>query len=395
MKKDWKYIIYLSVVIGIYVVLKLSETKQNNWNVTLAHGDKEPYGTYALNELLPSLFKNVAIKNSYKTIYELKDSIQENGSVLILATGFGAGKEDTEALLDYANNGGTVFISAHYFNDHFADTLGLGTRDYLFKTGNVFNHGDSASLHFSNLRFDTTKIYSYKRDNIHNYFSKVDSVKAAVIAKNDQHLPVTLRFAVGKGQFILNCTPMAFTNIYLLSEDNNEFISNTLSYLPQGDIYRTEYYHLGRMEMETPLRFILTTEPLKWAYYITFLSIVLFMIFEAKRKQRIIPVISPLANTTLEFVSIIGNLYYQKRDHKNIAEKKIQFFFEQVRTNYFLPTANRNEAFVASLAKKSGNSEEKTRFLIKLINHILSSNHISEEMLTDLNERMESFTKRQ
>src|SRR6478609_613904 len=130
MKKDWKYILYLSIVIGIYVVVKLSETKQNDWRVTLAHEDKEPYGTYALDQLLPSLFKNASITNSYKTIYELKDSLKEQSNLVILGTSFFAGKADTEALLNYVNKGGTVFISAHYFSDYLADTLGLSTRDY-------------------------------------------------------------------------------------------------------------------------------------------------------------------------------------------------------------------------------------------------------------------------
>jgi len=184
---------------------------------------------------------------------------------------------------------------------------------------------------------------------------------------------------------------MAFTNIYLLAGTNNEFVSNTLSYLPQSKVYRTEYYHLGRMEAETPLRFILTTEPLKWAYYITFVSILLFMLFEAKRKQRIIPIIPPLANTTLEFVSTIGNLYYQKADHKNIAEKKIQFFLEQIRTNYYLSTNQRDDLFITSLAKKTGNSEETTRSLMKKIDQVLSSSQIDKDTLIDLNGQIEKF----
>jgi hypothetical protein len=200
-----------------------------------------------------------------------------------------------------------------------------------------------------------------------------------------------LRIPIGKGQLLLNCTPMVFTNIYLLAGDNNKFISNTFSYLSQNEVHRTEYYHLGRLESETPLRFILTTEALKWAYYIVVISILLFMIFEAKRKQRIIPVIPPLSNTTLEFVSTIGNLYYQKGDHKNIAEKKIQFFLEQVRTNYFLSTTQRNDFFITCLAKKSGNSDEVTRTLIQNIERILSSTQIDKKMLIDLNDQLERF----
>lgn len=395
MRKDWKYILYLCIVIGIYVAVKLSETKQHNWMVTLAHEDKEPYGTYAFDQLLPSLFQNSSIKNSYKTFYELKDSLKSNENVIILATSFGADKADTKEILNYVSNGGNVFISAHYFNDYFSDTLGLKTKDYLFKDGNMFNKQDTALIHFTNTSFDSTRSYPYKRDNIHNYFSQLDSAKATVIAKNDQFLPVTLRLPIGKGQLLLNCTPMAFTNIYILSASNNEFISNTLSYLPKHDVLRTEFYHLGRMEASTPLRFILTTETLKWAYYIVLISILLFMIFEAKRKQRIIPIIPPLSNTTLEFVSTIGNLYFQKGDHKNIAEKKIQFFLEQVRATYFISTTQRNEQFIIALAKKSGNSEEKTRALIKTIELILSNAQIDKQVLLSLNEQLESFSRKE
>lgn len=393
MGKDWKYVLYLIAVIGIYIVVKLIVPKENSWAVTFAHEDKEPYGTYAFDQLLPSFFKDQSITNSYKTFYELKDSLKVNGNMIIIASSFNGGKADTEALLRYVENGGTAFISANHFYDHFADTLGLATHDNFINSENPFARLDSAGVYFTNNQFDSTQVYYYKSDNIHNYFSKVDSVKATVIAKNDQFKPVTLRIERGKGQLILNCTPMTFTNIYLLSEANNEFISKTFSFLPQQQVYRTEFYQLGRLEAATPLRFILTTEPLTWAYYLTVISILFFMIFEAKRKQRIIPVITPLSNTTLEFISIIGNLYYQKGDHKNIAEKKIQFFLERVRTNYFLPTAHRDETFIQHLSKKSGQSEERARALVKLIDTILTSSQISKSQLIDLNDQLESFNK--
>jgi len=390
MGKDWKYVLYLIVVIGIYVLVKLSAAKQNNWTVTFAHEDKEPYGTYAFDQLLPSFFEDRLVKNSYKTFYELKDSVKPGGSVIVLASGFTAGKADTKALLHYVEEGGTAFISAQHFYDYFADTLGLATHDNFLNQENPLKQ-DSAGVYFTNSHFDSTKVYYYQSDNIHNYFSKVDSVQATVIAKNDQFKPVTLRIKKGQGQLILNCTPMSFTNIYLLAGSNNEFVSNTLSFLPQEDVYRTEFYHLGRMEAGSPLRFVLTTEPLKWAYYLTLLSILFFMVFEARRKQRIIPVITPLSNTTLEFITTIGNLYHQKGDHKNIAEKKIQFFMEQVRTNYFLSTVHHDDLFINTLSKKSGYPEVKTRALIKFIDQILESDQISKGELIDLNKRLESF----
>ena len=184
---------------------------------------------------------------------------------------------------------------------------------------------------------------------------------------------------------------MIFTNIYLLNEQNHQFVSALLSYLPENILRRTEYYHLGRMEATTPLRFILTTEPLRWAYYISIIALLVFIIFEAKRKQRIIPIVKPLTNTSLEFVATIGTLYYERGDHKNIAEKKIHFLFDQIRTHYLLNLHNQNEGLVFVLAKKSGAPEQTVRELITLIDQITAKEKISSAELTDLNKAIEKF----
>jgi hypothetical protein len=118
------------------------------------------------------------------------------------------------------------------------------------------------------------------------------------------------------------------------------------------------------------------------------------MVFESKRKQRIIPVIKPLANTTLEFVSTIGNLYYQRGDHKNIADKKIQFFFDHIHAHYYMSTSYRDENFISVISKKSGVGEQTVRSLIEAINQILSKEKIRKEELISLNSLLEQFYKK-
>lgn len=391
MTKDKRYIIYIAVLASLLVFMLLSKNKQHDWTVTFAHEDKNPYGTYALDQLLPNQLNNKKVSRSYKTLYELKDSIRDAQNIFIVSTRFAPDAEDTKVLLKLVESGSTAFISANYFYGTFADTLGITTADSFFQGDEALNREDSAFVHFTNSMFDTTSQYYFRRGNVPNYFQKINSVKATVLARNDFDQPVAIRIARGKGVFVLSSTPMTFTNIYLLAEDNHEFISGLLSYLPSRDLIRTEFYHLGRMEVATPLRYILITEPLRWAYYITIISLLLFMIFEAKRKQRIIPVLKPLGNTTLEFVSTIGNLYYQAGDHKNIAEKKIQFFFDQVHTNYLLSPQHRDEHFISALAKKSGVSESVVKDIVTLINRILTKDSISEEELISLNKLLERF----
>lgn len=388
--KDWKYITYIGILVGLLILLMLMKSKQYDWSITLSHDDKNPYGAYAFNQLLPELFGN-PVTNSYQTLYELTDSLKSRENLIILSTSFSPGREDTNMLLRYAEAGGNIFISANHFYGAFADTLGLYTSDTFFEGENQFEQNDSIFLYFVGAVMDSSRLFPYKQANINNYISDVDSIAATTLAKNDYHQPIAVRIQKGKGSIIVNCTPLVFTNIHLLHSGNHEFASALLSYLPKKKTVWTEFYHLGRMEAATPLRFILTNEPLRWAYYLTIISLLLFMLFEAKRKQRIIPIIKPLQNTTLEFVATIGNLYYQRGDHKNIAEKKIQFFFEQVRLNYLVNTQHRDEGFISILTRKSGAPENTVRTLLSIVNSISNKEKVSAEELLALNQTIEKF----
>ena len=141
------------------------------------------------------------------------------------------------------------------------------------------------------------------------------------------------------------------------------------------------------------MRFILTTEPLRWAYYITLVALLVFMVFEMKRKQRIIPIIKPLANTTLDFVHTIGNLYYQRAEHKNIAEKRIHYFADQLRSRYWLTHIVFDENFVHTLTQKSGKPEEEVRALVNIIAYIQKNNTILADILIEFDERLEKFNR--
>lgn len=393
MRKDWKYILYLSSAILIYLALKLLSPRNLDWTITFHHNDKNPFGTYALDQLIDNLFPQQPINQNYFTLYELLDTIAEPVNFLSISTDFSPGKEDTHALLKNIEKGGTAFISAQYFYGDFADTLSLSTSDYFFNQNfnDLFDRNDTTGINFANPILKGQQKYSFPRKNLHNYFDGVDTLRTQIVATNDLDLAVTIKIAWGKGFLYLNSTPLAFTNAYLLHNHNAEFASLSLSHLPNRPTYWTEFYHLGRMEARTPLRFILTTEPLKWAYYITILSILLFMFFEARRRQRIIPVIKPLTNTSLEFTQTIGNLYYQTADHKNIAEKRIAFFLEQLRSAHGINAHHSSEDIIRTIARKTGNPEEEVEKLFMVIKIIQEKNQISETELKELNKRLDQF----
>ncbi|MGC3944166.1 MAG: DUF4350 domain-containing protein [Chryseolinea sp.] len=387
MTRDWKYILYISLAIGVFVILKMMSPKQYNWTITYSAEDKNPFGGYALNQLLRTHVPS--LKHSYKTLYELKDSIKTTSSVFVVSESFAPGEEDAIALLDHVHAGGRAFVSARHFSGTFADTLKLKVDPGDFVQGK-----DSSSLRLVASNMDTVSSFFYEERRIDGYFRNFDTTRTTVISVNEEVFPVTIRMKWGKGDLILNSTPIMFTNMFLLAGDNHKFVSSQLSYLPDTELTWTEYYQLGRREISTPLRFILLNEPLAWAYYVSVISLLAFMLFEMKRRQRIIPVIKPLGNTTLEFVATIGDLYYQNGDHRNIADKKVIYFLEYVRTKFSLSTNQLDPAFASALAKKSGRDEKDISKLLWAINEVKTRPVITSDHLIELNSRLESFYNR-
>ncbi len=389
MTRDFRYILFLVIAFTVYVTVRLMSPRELDWTPTYSVVDKDPFGGHVLDKLLRNYFAGQS-RHSYRTLYELQDSLEVGMNLIILADSFSPPREDTDVLLAHVADGATAFVAAERFYDHFADTLGISTRDYLMNLDIGTIVQDSTYLTIAG---SDSPAYHYKRSHVAQSFQQFDSVTARVFARNEEGLPVAIRIPWGKGQLILSCTPLAFTNHYLLNQNNHTFAAYQLSYLPIRNVYRMEYYQMGRMEANTPLRFVLSRPALRWAYYISLFTLLLFMVFEVRRRQRVIPVIPPLTNTSLEFVGAVGNLYFQRGDHRDVAKKKISFFLDQVRMHYYIDAGQNNEGMIQHLAGKSGRSEAEVRDLWQLMAQVQASDQISAEILMDLSRRIEEFQK--
>lgn len=393
MKRERKYMFILGGVMLLFVLVQLFGPKPLDWTPTYSAKDKNPFGAYVTHQLMKPFFNGREIVSNNLTFYELKDSIKVGENIISISNGFDPDDEAVKVVLNKVAEGAHAFISANYFTGTFRDTLGLTTNDVYFDRLTTPGGGstDTTDLKFV-VPYFQKKGYYYRLENVSYFFSNTDSIKAPcfILSTNAWNKPVTLRIPWGKGFFILNTTPLAFTNNYLVSDNTFEYVEKTWSFLPVAKTWWTAYYQIGRLEASSPLRFILNNEALRWAYYVTVLSLILFIVIEAKRKQRIIPIISPLTNTTLEFVRTIGNMYLQANDHKAIAEKKIIFFMEQIRAKYYL-SGETGDGLVEKVAKKSGNDLQQTQQLFALMNVIQHSATISKEMLVDLHRQIEDF----
>lgn len=387
-KKNLKFLLPLIITLIVLTIIKIAEPEEVDWTKSFGRKDKIPYGGYIIYDLAQGLFPDNEIALKELPIYNiLKDSYYFGTNYIFINTYFSPDKLDTEYLLDYVAEGNNVFISAFGIYGDLADSLKIKTFDMFFSQ-------DSVNINFILPELKTENGYSYFRGNFENYFSEYDSALVQVLGKNESENANYLRIKYGDGNFLLNTVPLAFTNYHLLNSDNNEYVYKALSHLPVQETFWDDYYKDGNKFKASALQYILSQESLKWAYYIILVSVVLFIFFYGRRKQRIIPVIPPLTNTTVEFVETVGNLYYQQKDYKNIAEKKISYFLDHIRNKYFIKTTSFDEETIKKIAEKSSLSAVKIKSLFREIEKINRSQKITEEELVNINYQIEKFYER-
>jgi hypothetical protein len=257
-----------------------------------------------------------------------------------------------------------------------------------------FQYADSTAAWMANKEVKSKKYFL--KESLETYFSKIDTSNTTVLGyegsnKNTKHINF-IKVPHVNGYFYLHTQPVAFTNFNLLKKNNYHYTENVLSYIPKGDVFWYTKNENNESISNSPLRYIMSQPPLEWALYLSLIGLFIFIVFNAKRKQRIVPILKPLPNLTLDFTKTIGNLYYQEGDHDNIIDKKIIYFLERIRNEYLIDTTRLDDDFIKKLHHKSGKEVTDITELVFLINEHRKSYHGSlEEDLIRINNAIEKI----
>ena len=391
MKGYRQFLFGIIAVLLIYIVSEFNHPKPLDWTLTLSKEDKNPLGAFVLYQQLPYCFSGSVLDSYGLPVYdELKNKKAKNTAYFIFGHNLNLSSHDITALLNYAAEGNYVFIAARAFSEELMDTLNL-------KTSNRFGLAgiDSSFVNFTNPLLKSNKSFSYRSPYFEQYFTSLDTVRSIVLGRTNLNKVNFVKIPIGKGAFFMHSSPVCFSNYFLLKGNNAEYASKALSYIPTGvtSIFWDEYYKRPQYESISPFRFLYSNVYLRWGFRIALFTLILYVLFGSKRRQRIIPVMEPLRNSTLDFVNTIGKLYFNQHDNRDIAVKKINYFLEFVRTNFYLSTTQLNFSFQDALAKKTSLPREDINSLIWIIQEIDQSASISDIQLQDLNQKIDNFYK--
>jgi hypothetical protein len=391
------------------------------WAITLDPNDKNPYGTYLANESIRFYFRDAVFEPLPKDFHygSMDNSMKQNesGASLIVFAGldFKLSDEEWVALKDFVRNGNEVVIFCSTLDKKVEKDLScvkqLGNEEgSIFLTEqpdlnnkNVLSLAAKPSLRYGYngrslkgffiIEKDSSDVYNEGAENKSRgdedeIFSSPDTLGYA----NSE--PDFIRYKLGNGHITLHGAPLVLSNYFLLQPGNIDYFTSIWQTLPQNitKIYTHNYYK--RNGSGSSLSVLLKYPATRWALILALVALLLYVLFEGKRRQRIIPIIAPLKNDSVSFVETVGRLYYNKGDHRNLANKMSQQFLEWVRLHYFLNTNLLNEEFISQLTTKSGQPAATVLGLVEMICELkLEKVQIDDAYLYQLYNLIQQFYK--
>lgn len=456
MKSSRNFLFAMLVLFVLFCLLQVNLPKKFVWSPTFSHVDKQPFGCFVFDSVLTQSLPN-GYHVTKKTFFQLdQEYAKEKISVLMVVDQQNLKQLDVKYLCNIARRGGKVMVvaSSSFDDGRNTDTVVVDELERTFKVriedGMYFSlRGILSGLKaHDNDMYDTiywnnretmyaaqsyrmfynmvggtlfvdsvpkvnrlaytlsTAGYDYRHDSLYvGDFTGFDTIvdEKERIERIDtfaiKKVPVAVSVPYGKGEVIFVSSPLLFTNYGMLEGNTFVYIFRLMSYLADLPVYRTEAYvktDAMLVAEQSPFREFIKRPPLRWALYLALLGVVLFMIFTARRRQRVIPIMSKPANRSLEFIQLIGTLYYQRKDHVDLVRKKFKLFAEELRktAGVDISDVNTDDREYLLLAEKTGMNSDRLKKVIRQIRLVLhSEGNISVEEMRSLIDAMDTIVR--
>ena len=401
MKKIFPYILFALLITAVIILLignAKNRSPKFDDRVTLRKADKIPYGSYVAFENLKWLFPKaeILLNRSFPGEGGWFKNKKNQQALIIISPQFLADEDEMLELIDFANQGNDIFISSRRLSLTAMEAL-KAKSSFSF---DAIDQKDSLKLTLNKPAFSVNISAAYPGRKFDTYLYQLDSSITQILSVDEEGDPNFVRFKTGKGNIFLHLAPLAFSNYFILHKHNKDYYDQVLSVLsPATEVIIWDEYYLHKQwgnnqDNDSGWLSVLFQYPGFKAGLITAIAALLvFVLMESRRKQRLIPVIPKVQNDSLEFVKTIGRLYHEKGDHKNLAHKMALYFLDHVRNQFYIRTQTLDDEFVKTLHQKSGYPEKEIKDLTEFIIFIETSPAISENQLANFHKQLEKFYK--
>ena len=199
----------------------------------------------------------------------------------------------------------------------------------------------------------------------------------------------------GYGGSIIFCSmPHVFTNFALIhSPEGRALMLSLMSLIADKPVRRLALENVTDDSIiETTTSVIGQSSALEAAYLLTIVTCLVAMVFTARRRQRVIPVIGKPVNRVMEMTLNVGDLYYRRHDNVDLVMKRYAMFVEAVRRDLMLDLETDDRATILrELAAASGMSRDAVGDLLDELQRVSRQETITDRQMIDLINGMDSI----
>ncbi len=404
----------LFVMLGVAV---WSWLKPISWEENFKSDKKNPYGTFLIFQLLQKGAPDARITRIKENIADKLPTPYKDATFISIRTELPHDKAGIDTLFAFISTGNTALLSLNYFppalQKSFLQDCLCPEDDREEYEIEVF---EAKTVH-CNLKYPGLQMVSAPSFSIRNRDGMISYPWTHFGPKSrcsDQHSMTPLgylndsvvnflRIPYGQGFFYLHATPQAFTNYQLRREEVLEYAERVFAFIGEGPVFWDAMEDDFRDEeaanqppggsplANSPLKYVLSQPSLTWAWYILLFMGLSFLIFHAKRRQRIVPVLEPNINTSLEFVTTIGRLYFLQNNHRRLCLQQIKLFQQFLRDRYGVQFTSLEGANLDKLAEKSRVPKAHIEEILRFNADAASSRIMPEKSMMQLHRLLQEF----
>jgi hypothetical protein len=364
---------------------------------SFSYKDKKPGGCYVfykvLSEFYSSELKPLIVTKPFASTYKKDKDLGSGYNLYVLVSkNLYATTQDVTDMISFVTAGNQLFLAVSN-----PDSSLLSQLDLTVKMDSSYSYLVSSEQHYINPLLAPDTVFQRNGLPGGRYFDLMDTSKTTILGTDYKSRPNFVRVSVGNGSVVFSLQPSVVTNYFLMHDKNITSLERELSYSNyyQDHVYWDEFYKYQDYRQSdndfSEWQVLMRYPAMRWAVWLGVLLMVMYILFEGKRRQRIIPDKPVLANNSMEFVNALGQLYYHQHDNGNLGRKIVQQWLEFIRTRYYLNTSYLNDNFTNTLAHKSGIPLETVRTILESIHHIQMSDQVSDDELNRFYKNIQAF----
>ena len=418
MKNKWMSFAGL-LLVGVLAMFYLMRERHFLWDnkTRFLTDDDEPFGSELFDKMAEA-----TLPNGYRVYdgdFEELLATNERCALLVAFTDIPETTTFYEALERFAKKGNKVMLvseGTHYYAEETcfdAYTLKNFSQEVLKKE--LSGEEDMAKVVVKAEKEETLEMPETLLGQIadspkgveHTSYKLADSGSFT----NGSTYSLSYEINVGKGKAYFVGSPLLFTNYGVLDKNISRYLGFQMGQLADLPVVRVSYNSLAEYNYahgaynpnkngysgdSSPLAHMLKYQPLRWALYTMLCTALIFMFFTARHRQRVIPVVKKPVNRNLEFVRLLGTIYYRRHDNHDLFLKKYTYFKEELRRSQMidLDDERMREGNARMLALRTKTEEEDMAKTLDLLRAVAEAEELGNVQLQECIQKIDDIQAR-